>query len=91
MCRVVLRSASLRIAIPLAMHAGLFASLIVLSASCIFASAISRGVVALMVVLSSEDIMFEFGFEFFSVGQQRGWFWLWVVVNNTVVTKLGLL
>jgi hypothetical protein len=60
--RATLSSASFRSVNPSEMHAGLPASLIILSASNTFARATSRGVVAQLVLISEED-MIECWFE----------------------------
>jgi hypothetical protein len=84
--RATLSSASFRIANPSEMHAGLPASLIIVSASNTFARAISRGVEALLVLVSEEDII-ECGFDarmlVRGIECERG------SRSTTVVTKLS--
>ena len=83
--RATLSSASFRIVNPSEMHAGLPASKIILSASNTLARAISRGVEALLVLISEEDMIecwFEARMLVRGIECERG------SRSTTVVTKL---
>ena len=86
--RATLSSASFRIVNPSEMQAGLPASLIILSASNTFARAISRGVVALLVLISEENMIecwFDAQMLVRGIECERG------SRSTTVVTKLYVL